>query len=144
MAAVTQKMTEVVGAKGVKEIQKFSESFTALGNSFQRVLLKAGAGLAELGNKVLGLLPGGTPKSPEVGKAVESDPVVKDLTDKINKLELDIANQKINQSSRLFPKAFGGLFPSQMPSLDDQVNDCLLYTSPSPRDLDLSRMPSSA
>ena len=26
----------------------------------------------------------------------------------------------------------------------DQLNSCLLYTSPSPRDLDLSRMPSSA
>ena len=26
----------------------------------------------------------------------------------------------------------------------DQVDDCLLYTSPSPRDLSTSRMPSSA
>ena len=26
----------------------------------------------------------------------------------------------------------------------DEIPDCLLYTSPSPRDLDLSRMPSSA
>ena len=25
-----------------------------------------------------------------------------------------------------------------------EINDCLLYTSPSPRDTDLSRMPSSA
>ena len=126
LAAVTQQMTQVVGAKGVKEIQKFSESFTALGNSFQRVLLRAGAGLAEFGNKVLGLLPGGTPKPPEVSKAVQSDRIVKDLTDKINKLELDIANQKIDQSSRLFPKPFGGLFPSQLPSLDDQVNEAKL------------------
>ena len=29
-------------------------------------------------------------------------------------------------------------------SLDDTVGDCLLYTSPSPRDLSTSRMPSSA
>ena len=28
--------------------------------------------------------------------------------------------------------------------LDDIFNDCLLYTSPSPRDLSTSRMPSSA
>ena len=27
---------------------------------------------------------------------------------------------------------------------DEKVNSCLLYTSPSPRDTDLSRMPSSA
>jgi len=27
---------------------------------------------------------------------------------------------------------------------DDEVGDCLLYTSPSPRDLSTSRMPSSA
>ena len=26
----------------------------------------------------------------------------------------------------------------------DEINDCLLYTSPSPRDLSTSRMPSSA
>ena len=29
-------------------------------------------------------------------------------------------------------------------SEDYELGDCLLYTSPSPRDLDLSRMPSSA
>ena len=28
--------------------------------------------------------------------------------------------------------------------LADRLNDCLLYTSPSPRDLSTSRMPSSA
>ena len=31
-----------------------------------------------------------------------------------------------------------------MKILRDQVGDCLLYTSPSPRDATLSRMPSSA
>ena len=30
------------------------------------------------------------------------------------------------------------------PSLDAWIADCLLYTSPSPRDLSTSRMPSSA
>ena len=29
-------------------------------------------------------------------------------------------------------------------AVDDHYNDCLLYTSPSPRDLSTSRMPSSA
>ena len=37
---------------------------------------------------------------------------------------------------------FGGLM-SSLP-LMQLVNDCLLYTSPSPRDVSLSRMPSSA
>ena len=36
---------------------------------------------------------------------------------------------------------FGGLF--RIP-IDSFKKPCLLYTSPSPRDLDLSRMPSSA
>ena len=35
--------------------------------------------------------------------------------------------------------ALGGLLPPSIP-----VPDCLLYTSPSPRDATLSRMPSSA
>ena len=35
------------------------------------------------------------------------------------------------------------LTPSGNPS-DDQLKHCLLYTSPSPRDLSTSRMPSSA
>ena len=34
----------------------------------------------------------------------------------------------------------GTFFPSE----DNQYKDCLLYTSPSPRDATLSRMPSSA
>ena len=34
--------------------------------------------------------------------------------------------------------------PEAFPSVDDAVNGCLLYTSPSPRDQRGSRMPSSA
>ena len=37
-----------------------------------------------------------------------------------------------------------GCSDSQLDSDDDGVSDCLLYTSPSPRDGLLSRMPSSA
>ena len=47
---------------------------------------------------------------------------------------------------------FSSLFPNQNMQIPrvpyslfiDQVNDCLLYTSPSPRDTRSSRMPSSA
>ena len=42
-------------------------------------------------------------------------------TDKINKLRLDLIKEEL-----------------------DELKDCLLYTSPSPRDGLLSRMPSSA
>ena len=37
-----------------------------------------------------------------------------------------------------------GLNKVQLDYLADKVKDCLLYTSPSPRDLSSSRMPSSA
>ena len=36
------------------------------------------------------------------------------------------------------------LFSSSSTKFGAEPNTCLLYTSPSPRDLDLSRMPSSA
>ena len=36
------------------------------------------------------------------------------------------------------------LYTSQSPMMDALAVDCLLYTSPSPRDLSTSRMPSSA
>ena len=35
-------------------------------------------------------------------------------------------------------------FQNKMQELDDKFSDCLLYTSPSPRDISGSRMPSSA
>ena len=33
---------------------------------------------------------------------------------------------------------------NKLKNIDDQINICLLYTSPSPRDQEASRMPSSA
>ena len=40
-----------------------------------------------------------------------------------------------------YRKAFHGFVPTKVAAMTD---DCLLYTSPSPRDLSTSRMPSSA
>ena len=40
--------------------------------------------------------------------------------------------------------ASGGMSPELMAELRTQYGLCLLYTSPSPRDLSTSRMPSSA
>ena len=57
---------------------------------------------------------------------IDADHVAKDALDK-NK-----------EGKEQFLKNFGSEF------LDDQNKICLLYTSPSPRDATLSRMPSSA
>ena len=40
--------------------------------------------------------------------------------------------------------AFGAFFPTKTKKTKYRANICLLYTSPSPRDRSLSRMPSSA
>ena len=40
--------------------------------------------------------------------------------------------------------AYSSLFDVTMERLIPEFNNCLLYTSPSPRDLSTSRMPSSA
>ena len=47
------------------------------------------------------------------------------ITEKIDQLRKDLFDLRFKQATR-------------------QLNDCLLYTSPSPRDLSTSRMPSSA
>ena len=47
------------------------------------------------------------------------------ITEKIDQLRKDLFDLRFKQATR-------------------QLNDCLLYTSPSPRDLYRSRMPSSA
>ena len=43
-----------------------------------------------------------------------------------------------------FSKIYGGLSTMEVSNLIIETKDCLLYTSPSPRDATLSRMPSSA
>ena len=53
--------------------------------------------------------------------------------------------QAINSEARAsYDAAAATLGEGQFDQLVPRVGDCLLYTSPSPRDLDLSRMPSSA
>ena len=42
------------------------------------------------------------------------------------------------------PEVMNALHPPAHAEFDEVWNDCLLYTSPSPRDLSTSRMPSSA
>ena len=54
------------------------------------------------------------------------------------RLEVETALSKVNEL------CVGAREPIQFTDVDDKHVDCLLYTSPSPRDATLSRMPSSA
>ena len=58
----------------------------------------------------------------------------------------DIANYNSNNLAELRNKDIGFVFQNfnLLPRLNALENVCLLYTSPSPRDATLSRMPSSA
>ena len=82
---------------------------------------------------------------------------VKDLRDKIDEIDLKILDliqsraihaSKIGEIKKESPD-FNGIFykPEREKEIIDRLtkkNSCLLYTSPSPRDLRKSRMPSSA
>ena len=66
---------------------------------------------------------------------------------------IDGFSLQINDPEVLVGMFIGGIFPFLVSSLTmtavgdaafDMIKDCLLYTSPSPRDLSTSRMPSSA
>ena len=67
----------------------------------------------------------------------ENEEKLKELFDvKLN------SNDKIYSAAEIIEgsKNFDGI----LSSVTDPINSCLLYTSPSPRDATLSRMPSSA
>ena len=51
---------------------------------------------------------------------------------------------ELAMSSINFESTYGVITIQDMNVVSVDANYCLLYTSPSPRDLDLSRMPSSA
>ena len=58
--------------------------------------------------------------------------------------EYKVINIDLNKGDQFKPE-FKKISPfSKIPVIIDQDNNCLLYTSPSPRDVSLSRMPSSA
>ena len=55
-------------------------------------------------------------------------------------IDTEIARQKSDYTAKEYQRNR----KAEYPSIPDQLDDCLLYTSPSPRDGLLSRMPSSA
>ena len=70
----------------------------------------------------------------QINKMEDTDLVL--IVDK-NQDKLDMARSKYDTDKDI-------TISSHLDSLDDQDLDCLLYTSPSPRDIMRSRMPSSA
>ena len=56
------------------------------------------------------------------------------------------AKKRLRQSDRkkTVNKAVKSNVSTQLKAIDKLIKDCLLYTSPSPRDATTSRMPSSA
>ena len=81
------------------------------------------------------------------GFGVSTGPVSVDFEAVMSQVEAAIAtiapNDSVERYTALGVDVIKGW--AQLPSpFEVQVNDCLLYTSPSPRDATLSRMPSSA
>ena len=59
-------------------------------------------------------------------------------------LEIKINKPKVNAIDLKLSQDLGKAFAELRDNPDLRVGICLLYTSPSPRDVSLSRMPSSA
>ena len=63
---------------------------------------------------------------------------IRNLENSLNARDLEFIRKNFrNEESQNIPKQFSKI-------INDFPNSCLLYTSPSPRDSNLSRMPSSA
>ena len=74
----------------------------------------------------------------------------KELLDRLEK-ERQALEENLNLETREYYGRFEGVIRGNIEKLDAEsavlegkLQDCLLYTSPSPRDLSTSRMPSSA
>ena len=65
-----------------------------------------------------------------IRRALEDE---KNVSNKVSSSNILILNQKVNSDGTI-----------KLLQKDEEINSCLLYTSPSPRDLSTSRMPSSA
>ena len=80
-------------------------------------------------------------------KMAEFDPDVILLT--IGQPDISVSDELANITIKAIKEGRTGYSngrgePNLVSSLVNKYNDCLLYTSPSPRDLSTSRMPSSA
>ena len=80
-----------------------------------------------------------------VGRDADADTLKRAYRSKARKYHPDI-NKEPGAEDRFkeIGRAYEVLSDPQSRARYDQFGDCLLYTSPSPRDLSTSRMPSSA
>ena len=79
-----------------------------------------------------------TQKNIKIGKLLQTEEVKSDIFKQISKRGDEGAGPLLSDSQQEV------LETKLLPELWQRVNDCLLYTSPSPRDRTRSRMPSSA
>ena len=77
--------------------------------------------------------------------------IVKEIGDDYTKLASDIDDTEefVDTGSYIFNglvsgSIFGGVSGNKITAIAGESSTCLLYTSPSPRDVEESRMPSSA
>ena len=62
-----------------------------------------------------------------------------------NKEYIRVVTSKIaNNDAQFITNSFNEMHPADAADIIEHLSDCLLYTSPSPRDKRQSRMPSSA
>ena len=94
--------------------------------------------------------PGFLPETVSVRKGNwKVDPIPNDLQDRRCEItgpaEAKMTINALNSGAKIFMVDLeDSITPSWFNQIQGQVNICLLYTSPSPRDRSLSRMPSSA
>ena len=58
--------------------------------------------------------------------------------------ELGLSEEQVEDIAEIFQTPLTGAYNWDYTIQDNRIKSCLLYTSPSPRDATLSRMPSSA
>ena len=85
-------------------------------------------------------------KLPKMGESIAEATITKWLKDVGDNVEIDeslveIATDKVDSD---VPSEYKGKLIKKNFEVNDVVKVCLLYTSPSPRDGQISRMPSSA
>ena len=135
----------VINPKLVRGLDYYSKTV------FEWVTDKLGAqGTVCAGGRYDGLVEqmGGKP-TPGVGFAMGIERLVL-LLETLEQIPEEISRQvdvylcAFGEAAELAGLALSERVRDQLPNLRLQVNACLLYTSPSPRDLSTSRMPSSA
>ena len=139
LAAATDQMALVIGNDGVAALDEFGSRFGAIQSNMSEFSLRLQSKFAKMFNAIIEKFPGifGDDRTPAQNKVftdlVEKDEKVLSINKEIADAEklvkdLELKEAKLNNPGIGLPKApsfFKGgsaLFPSQLPSLDEQVN----------------------